>query len=148
EPRRRAGLADESSEVAPRLAIAVAAQVDARQDDLAMALRHTTFDLVEDRRRRTAARFPTDQRDDAEVARETATILDLHECPHTIESRVGLHAADGANIAGDGGRRVLAAAGDDDDVVGETLEAVRGEVGAASGHVDALVRSRGARRGV
>ena len=53
-----------------------------------------------------------------------AAVLHLHERAHAVEPRVGLHAADRADIPGDRGRRLLAAPRDDDDVLRRALERV------------------------
>jgi hypothetical protein len=42
---------------------------------------------------------PADERDHAEVAREAAAVLDLHERAHAVEASVGLHAAQRADVA-------------------------------------------------
>ena len=56
DPGQRARLADESRQRVPRLAIAEAAEVDARKHDLAMALRDAALDLREHRAGAPAAR--------------------------------------------------------------------------------------------
>ena len=94
---------------------------------------------------RAAARGAAHERDHAEVAREAAAVLHLDERAHAVEPRVGLDAADRADVAGDERRRLLAALRDDDDVLGQAGERVRGEVRAAARDVDAAVRPRGPR---
>ena len=87
-----------------------------------------------------AARRAAHERDDAEVARERAAVLDLHERAHAVEPRVGLDAADRTDVAGDERGGLLAALRDDDDVLGQAGERVAAEVRAAAGDVDAAVR--------
>ena len=94
-------------------------------------------DLGEHGVRAAAARGAAHERDDAEAAREAAAVLHLDERAHAVEPRVGLHAADRADVAGDERRRLLAAPGDDDDVLRQAGEGVGGEVRAAAGDVDA-----------
>ena len=127
-------------------AVAVAAEVDAGEDDLAVALRDAAADLAEHGLGGAAARGAAHERDDAEVARERAAVLHLDEGAHAIEPRIRLDAADRADVAGDERRRLLAAARDDDDVVRQAGERVAGEVRAAAGDVDAAVRARRACR--
>ncbi len=146
EPGCRAGLAHEPRQVVAGRPVAVAAEVDAGEHDLAMPLIHAAGDLGEYRVRTAAARRAADERDHAEVAREAATVLHLDERAHPVEARVRLDATDRADVAGDEGRCFLAAARDDDDVVRQPCEGVGGEVGTATGDVDALVRARRARR--
>src|SRR6476660_2880173 len=77
EARRCAGLAHE-----PRQAVAggaVAAEVDAGEHDLAMTLHDAAADLAEDRLGRAAPRFSAHERNDAEAARERASVLNLDE---------------------------------------------------------------------
>src|SRR5919112_2008968 len=57
--------------------------------------------------RASTARRAAHERDDAEVAREGAAVLDLHERAHTVDTRVGLDAADRAHVAGDERGRLL-----------------------------------------
>ena len=118
EPRRRARLADEPRQVVAGGAVAEAAEVDAGEHDLAMALRDAALDLGEHRSGAAAARGAAHERDDAEVARERAAVLDLHERANAIEARVGLDAADRADVAGDERGGLLASLRDDDDVRG------------------------------
>src|SRR4051812_12826716 len=68
EPRRGAGLPDEPRQAIAAGAVAVAAEVDPGQDDLAMALGDAAADLAEDGLGRAAARGAADERDDAEPA--------------------------------------------------------------------------------
>ena len=104
-PGSRAGLADEPRQRVAGLAVAEAAEVDAGEDDLAVALRDAALDLAEHRVGAAAARRPADERDHAEGAREAAAVLDLHERARPVEPRVGLDAADRADVAGDGVRQ-------------------------------------------
>src|SRR5919109_2523937 len=106
----RSRLADESRELVAASAVAVATEVDPRQDDLAMALRDAAAHLAEHRLRRPAPRRAANERDNAEVARETAAVLDLHEGAHAVEPRVRLHAAERPDVARDERRRLLASA--------------------------------------
>ena len=101
ESRRRTHRAYESRQVVPGGAVTVAAEVDAGQNDLAMALRDTPGDLAEHGVGGPATRGAADQRDDAEVARERAAVLNLHERPDTVEPRVRVDAADRSDVAGD-----------------------------------------------
>ena len=73
-----------------------------------------------------AARPAADERDDAERARERAAVLDLHEGTRPLEPRVGLHAADRADVAGNDIGNVLARLRDDRDVGRDVLEAPSG----------------------
>ena len=94
---------------------------------------------------RAAARCAADERDHAEPARERAAVLDLDERPHPVEPRVGLDAADRADVAGDERGGLLGAARDDGDVRRAGRRARPGEVRGAAGQVDAFVAC--ARRG-
>ena len=145
EARRRARRADEPRQVVAGVAVAVAAEVDPREDDLTVALRDAARDLAQHGVGAAAARRAAHERDDAEVARERAAVLHLHERAHAVEPRVRLDAADRADVAGDEGGRLLAALRDDDDVLGQSGERVAREVRAAARHVDAAVRARCAR---
>jgi hypothetical protein len=136
-------LADEARQRETRLAVAEAAEVDARQHDLAVALRDTTADLGEHVGGPPAARAAADERDHAEGAREGAAVLDLDEGADPVEPRLGPHAADRADVARDGSRGLLRPPGDDDDVLRQARERA-GEVGRAAGDVDAAVIARGA----
>ena len=89
-----------------------------------MALRDAPADLAEHRVGAAAARGAADERDHAERARERAAVLDLHERAHAVEPRVGLHAADRADVAGDRLDRLLDLARDDGDVRGQPGEGV------------------------
>ena len=140
----RSSLADEPGKPVPALAIAIAPEVDSGQHHLAVALRDPPLDLAQDGLSGPAARRTAHERDDAEVAREATTVLDLHERAHAIETRIGLDAGDRADIAGDGGRGLLAAAGDHDHVLREAVERCC-EIGTAARDVDAAVGSRGPR---
>ena len=146
EAGRRAGLADEPRQAVAGGAVAVAAEVDPGEDDLAVALRDAAADLAEHRLGGAAARGAAHERDDAEAARERAAVLHLDEGANAVEAGVGLHAADRADVARDELRRLLAPARDHDDVVGQPGERVAGEVRAAAGDVDAPVRARRASR--
>ena len=82
-------------------AVAEATEVDAGEDDLAVPLRDAPADLAEHRVGAAAPGGAADERNHAERARERAAVLDLDECPHPVEPRVRLHAADRAHVAGD-----------------------------------------------
>src|SRR5205823_2948395 len=101
QPRRRARFADEARQVVAGGTVAVAAEVDAREDDLAVPLLDPTRDFGEHRGRAAAARGTTDEGDDAEVAREAAAVLHLDEGADAVEAGVGLDAADRAHVPGD-----------------------------------------------
>src|SRR5205807_6184770 len=118
DPGDGAGLAHEPRQLVAGCAIAVTAEVDPRQDDLAVAVLDTAADLVQDRCGGTAARSAADERNHAEVAGETAAVLDLHEGADSVEPRVRLDAADRTHIAGDERRRLFASPIDDRDVGG------------------------------
>ena len=123
-------------------AVAVAAEVDPGEDDLAVALRDAAADLAEHGLGRAAARGAADERNDAEAARERAAVLHLDEGAHAIEAGLRLHTADRADVARDELRRLLASPRDHDDVVRKAGERVPGEVRAATGDVHAPVRAR------
>ena len=146
EAGRRAGLPDEPRQAIAGGAVAVAAEVDPGEDDLAVALRDAAADLAEHGLGRAAARGAADERDDAEAARERAAVLHLDEGANAVEACVRLHAADRADVARDELRRLLAPARDHDDVLRQPGERVPGEVRAAAGDVDAPVRARRAGR--
>ena len=95
------------------------------EHDLAVTLRDAPPDLVEHRVGDAAARRAADERDHAERARERAAVLDLDEGADAVEPVVRLDAADRTDVAGDGLGDLLAAPGDDDDVVGQAGERVR-----------------------
>src|SRR5438034_5502607 len=101
-----------------------------------MTLVDSSAHLSQDCGSLTAARGTADEGDDAEVAREAAAVLHLDEGADAVESGVGLDATDRANVPGDDVRRLLAPARDDDHVLGQAGEGVRGEVRPAAGHVD------------
>src|SRR6478736_3078011 len=82
----RTGLPDEPGERVARGPVAEAAEVDAGEHDLAMPLGDPASYLAEHRARATAPRGSADEGDHAERARERASVLDLHEGPHTIEA--------------------------------------------------------------
>src|SRR5207245_6141555 len=111
---------------------------------LAVTLADAPPYLADDGRGATAPRRAADERDHAEGAREAAAVLHLDEGAHAVEPGFGLNAADRPHVARDEGRRVLAAPGDHDHVVGQPGEPVCIEVGAAARDVDAGVRPRGA----
>ena len=132
----------------PGGAVAEAAEIDAGEDDLAVALCDALADLAEDGLGAAAARCAANERDDAERARERAAVLDLDERPDPVEPRVRLHAGDRTHVAGDGLDGLLDLAGDDRDVLGQPGERGVREPGAAAGHIDASVRACGARGGL
>src|SRR5262249_14254226 len=82
--------------------------------------------------------------DDAEVARERAAVLHLHESTDAVESRLSLDAADRADVAGDERRRLLAPPVDDDDVRRQACERVALQIGGAAGDLHAPLRPRSA----
>ena len=133
--------------VIPGLAVAEAAEVDAGEDDLAVALLDPALDLREDRGDPAATRCAAHERDDAERARERAAVLDLHECARPLEPRIGLDAGDSADVSRDGVRYVLARPRDDSDVRRYPFECGP-QVRRAPRDVDAAVRPRGARHGL
>ena len=110
-----------------------------------MALLDAPRDLAQHGVGAAAARGAAHERDHAEAARERAAVLDLHEGADAVEPRVGLDAADRADVAGDERGRLLGAAGDDGDVRGQAASAPGVEVRGAAGQVDAAVGARGAR---
>ena len=126
EPRRRAGFPHEPGERVAALTVPEATEVDPREDDLAMPLADASAHLAEHGVRASAAGAPTHERDHAEVAREAAAVLHADEGAHPIEARVRLHAADRTDVAGDESGSLLAATGDDRDVLGQPGEAVLG----------------------
>ena len=142
EPGRRTRLAHEPRQAVAGGAVAVAAEVDPGENDLAVTLRDAATDLAEHGVGGAAARGAAHERDDAEAARERAAVLHLDERANAVEARVGLHAADRADVARDELRRLLAPARDDDDVLRQAGERVAGEVRAAAGDVDPPVRAR------
>ena len=142
EPRGLADLADEPRERVAGPAVAKAPEVDPGEHDLAVPLRDAAPDLAKHRVGGAASGAAADERDDAEVAREAAAVLDLHERPDPLEPGVVLHAAERAEVGGDRRRRLLAAAPNDDDVRRQAGEVVAFEVRAAAGDVHALVRAR------
>ena len=88
-----------------------------------------------------AAGTASHERDDAEVAREAATILDLDERSDPVEARVALHATDRADVPGHESRRLLAPSRHHRDVGRQTRESIAREVRRAAGHVDAAMRA-------
>src|SRR5919197_2787283 len=109
----------EARERVARLAVAIAAEVDARQDDLAVPLLDTAPHLTEDGRGAAASRRPAHERDDTEGAREAAPVLDFYEGADAVEAGVGLDAADRPDVARDELGRLFAPTRDDDDVFGQ-----------------------------
>ena len=148
DARDASGLADQARERVPGGAVPVAAEVDPRQDDLAVPLIDAALDLGEHGRRGPAARFAADERHDAERAGEAAAVLHLHERADAVDAGIGLNAADRPDRVGDEVGSCLAPPPDDGDVVGKPREAVRGQVGAAAGDEDAPMGARRARCGV
>src|SRR5215210_3071286 len=98
--RNRARFADQPRKVEARTPIAKAAEVDAGEDDLPMALPCALPDLLQDSCRAPAPRRAADERDHAEVAAEAAPVLDLDECTDAVEARVRLNAPDRADVSG------------------------------------------------
>ena len=145
EPGRRSRLAHEARQVVAGGAVAVAAEVDPGQHDLAVALLDAAADLGEHRIGAAAARGAAHERDHAERAGEAAAVLHLDERADAVEARIRLDAADRADVACDVARRLLAPSRDDDDVVRKPGERIGGEVRSAAGDVDAPVRARRAR---
>ena len=147
-PVELADLPDEPRQRVAGVPVAIAAQVDAGQDDLAVALRDPPAHLVEHRGSSAAARAAAHERDHAEVAGEAAAVLDLHERTHAIEACVGLHAADRAHVARHEGRRLLASPPHDGDVLRKPGERVAREVRRAAGDVHLAVSPRRACSGL
>ena len=98
QARRRSGLAHEPRERVAALTIAEAAEVDAREHDLAMPLLDPLADLPQDCVGAPASRGPADERDHAELAREAAPVLDADERTDPVEPRIGLNASDRADV--------------------------------------------------
>src|SRR5207302_6182544 len=92
ESGNRAGFADEPRQVVAGGAVAVAAEIDPRQDDFAVTLRDTAADLGEHGVGGATARGAADERDHAEVAREAAAVLHLDEGAHAVEPGIRLDA--------------------------------------------------------
>ena len=111
-----------------------------------MILGDAAPDLTEHGVGAAAARGAAYEGDDAEVAREGAAVLHLHEGAHPVESRVRLDAGDRPHVAGDESRRILAALRNDGDVLRQSRERVGSEVRGAPGDVDAAMRTRRSRR--
>ena len=107
-----------------------------------MALVDALAHLGQDGRGAAAARPAAHQRNDAEVAGEAAAVLHTDKGADPVEPRVGLDAADRANVPGDVGRRLLASPLHDLHVLGKPAEGV-GEVGGTPRDVDAAMRARG-----
>src|SRR6185436_9163747 len=132
DPRDRARLADEARKAESGLAVAVAAEVDPRENDLPVPLPDAARDLAENRPCGTAARRAAHVRDHAEVAGEAATVLDLHEGAHPLEPHLSLHTAEGADRARDRARGLLAREPYDLDARGKAVEGaleIRGAAG-------------------
>ncbi len=134
QPGNGADRADQARQVVTGLAVAVAPEVDPREDDLAVPLRHAAPHLAEDGRSRPAARGPAHLRDHAEAAREAAAVLHLDERADAVEPCLVVDAADRPDVAGDEGSGALARERDDRDVVRQPLES-GAEIRGASGHV-------------
>ena len=113
-----------------------------------MPVRDASLHFAEHGRGGAASRFTANERDHTEVAGEAAAVLDFYEGAYPVEAGVRLNAADRADVPGHEGRCLLTRPGDDRDVGGETREGVAGEIGRTAGHVDALVRSGRAHRGL
>ena len=137
EPGRLPYGPHERREVVAGRAVAEASEVDAREHDLAVTLRDAPAYLAQHRLGGPAARRAAHERDHAEVARERAAVLDLHEGTHALDARVGLHAADRTDVAGDERRRLLARLRDHRHVRRQSRERVAAEIRAAAGEVDA-----------
>ena len=135
----RTGRSDQVGEPHPGGAVAEAAEIDAGEDDLAVALRHPLPDLAEDGLGAPRAGRAAHERDHAERARERAAVLDLHEGANAVELRLGLNTADRTDVAGHGLDCLLDLARNDGDVRGKPREGGLGEPGTAAGHVHAGV---------
>src|SRR5262245_55488829 len=98
DARDGARLAHEPRQRIAGVAVAEAAEVHARQHDLAVALRRAATDLREQVLRPPAPRAAADDRDDAERARERAAVLDLHEGARPLEPRLALDARHSADV--------------------------------------------------
>src|SRR5215472_7264285 len=85
QPGDGADLAYETREPVAGLAVAEAAEVDAGEDDLAVALGDPLLHLAEHRVGAAAAGGAAHERDHAEAAREGAAVLDLDERADTVE---------------------------------------------------------------
>ena len=102
--------ADHLGQAAPRdSAIAVEAEVDARHDELAVALRDPPARLLEHGAQRPRAARAAHARDHAERAAERAAVLHLQERPRALEPRCGPDAAGRAELARDALGRLLGA---------------------------------------
>src|SRR2546430_4560985 len=128
EPRPGADLAHQSRQRITGRAGPVAPEVDAREDNLPVSVRDAPPHLVEHRGRGPTARRTADERDHAEVAREAAAVLDLHERAHAVEPGIGLNAADRTHVPGYEGRRLLTRPGDDGHVGRQTRKGLAGEI--------------------
>ena len=144
----RACRSDQIGELHAGGAIAEAAEVDAGEDDLPVALPHPLPDLAEHGLGAPRASCAAHERDHAERARERAAVLDLHEGANAVEPRVRLHAADCADVAGDGLDRLLDLTLNDGDVGRQPGEGVLGEPRAAARHVHTGVRTSRPRGGL
>jgi hypothetical protein len=143
----RPRLAHKPRECVAGLAIAEATQVHTCEHDLPMTLRHAPANLREHALRTSAARLAPDEWDDAEGARERATVLDLHERPGALEPRLALGTPDRADIRCHHRRRLVARARDDVHVPGQAFEGVR-EVGRTARDIDPPMRPRRTSRGL
>src|SRR3954469_17285419 len=103
----RADLPHEARKLVARVAVAVAAEVDPGEHDLAMSLLDAPARLGEHRGGGAAARRAAHEWNHAEVAREAAAVLDLDERANAVEPGVCLHATECADGPGDERRRVL-----------------------------------------
>src|ERR1043166_6109186 len=115
--RRRSRRADEVWQRAARLAVAVAAEVDPRQDDLAVTLADTFPHLAQHGFGGATPGGTANQWNYAERTGKAAAVLHAYERAHAVELRLRLHAADRADVAGDELRRLLATTSHYHDVV-------------------------------
>jgi hypothetical protein len=146
ETRDRAGLPHEAREVVPGGAVAEAAEVDAGQDDLAVALLDPAADLSQDRGCRSAAGRTSDVGDHAERTAEATAVLNLHERTHAVETDADVRTAESADVGRNEARSVLAPHRDDSHVPGQAGEGPPREIRAAAGHVHPLRPPRRAPR--
>ena len=143
ETRGRSGLAHEARQVVAGRPVAIAPEVDARQDNLGVALVDASANLPQDGGSGAATRRAANERDHAEVAREAAAVLHLDEGAHALEPRIAVNAPDRADIARHELRRLLTRPGNHPHVGRHPGESIAGEIGAAARHVHARMRSRG-----
>ena len=118
------------------LAVAIAPEVDARENDLPMSLLHALSNLGQDSIRRAAPGGTTHLRNDAEPAREAAAVLDLDEGSDAIEADRSVRAPQHADVRGHLLGCLLAGSRDNPDVVGKAGELATGQVRRAPGQVD------------